>query len=141
MDAGGPSFTWQASDGETTSAVAVVTIDLAAIDDPPVATDGAVTTDEDTPVEVDLSDYVVDVDSLALTWSVDEALGGTVTLIDQGPLARFEPAQDAFGDTGFGFSFSANDGASDSNTAALSVTVRLRHVPLVMPRSIRLVLR
>ena len=49
---GTDSFTYTASDGQGGTDTATVTITVASVNDPPVATDDAYPTDEDTPLTV-----------------------------------------------------------------------------------------
>src|SRR6266542_1219782 len=51
---GTDAFTYRASDGTALSAPATVTINVAAVNDAPVAVDDAATTNEDTPVLIDV---------------------------------------------------------------------------------------
>src|ERR1044071_7242726 len=68
-DYNGPdSFTFTASDGNLTSAPATISINIRAVNDPPVPQNATVTTDEDTPVTVTLQ--ATDVDSPTVTFSI-----------------------------------------------------------------------
>ncbi len=122
-DYNGPdSFTFKANDGTDDSNIATVTITVNPVNDPPVADDQAVTTDEDTPVAITLT--AADVDGDALTF-------GVVDLPSHGDLSGVAPDLIYTPDTGYNgpdsFTFSANDGTVDSNTATVSITVDPTH--------------
>jgi VCBS repeat-containing protein len=61
------SFIYEISDGDQTD-TATVTITVNPVDDPPVAVDDYVTTDEDTPITIDVlaNDYDIEGDSFRL---------------------------------------------------------------------------
>jgi len=85
---------------------------------PPVAYGQSVTTDEDTSVDVTLS--ATDVDGDSLTYSiVANPSHGTVAL--SGNTATYTPATNYNGADSF--TFKANDGTVDSNTATVHITV------------------
>ncbi|MBA1342907.1 MAG: Tk-subtilisin [ANME-2 cluster archaeon] len=85
---------------------------------PPVAHYQSVTTDEDTSVSITLSATDVDGDSLMYS-IVDIPSNGTVSLLDN--TATYTPATNYNGADSF--TFEANDGTVDSNTATVSITV------------------
>src|SRR4029079_4167740 len=120
----GASFTFKANDGSLGSNEATVTISVSAVNDAPVASNGSSSTSEDTAVDVDLRTLVSDVDNPvnSLTFSVANAVNGSVALLGDGHTARFTPAQDYNGN-GASFTFKANDGALDSNEASVTVSV------------------
>ena len=115
---GTDSFTYRANDGTADSNVATVTITVNAVNHPPVAVDGSVTTNEDTATPVTLS--ASDPDGDALTYSVltgpsHGTLSGTAPDLTYTPAANYN-GPDAF-------TFTANDGTVDSNVATVSITV------------------
>src|SRR4029079_12200796 len=120
----GASFTFKANDGALDSNEATVTVSVSAVNDAPVASNGSASTSEDTAVEVDLRTLVSDVDNAvnSLTFSVANAVNGSVVLLGDGHTARFTPAQDYAGN-GARFTFKADDGALDSNEATVTVSV------------------
>src|SRR5262249_18668693 len=81
---GSDSFTYKAGDGQATSAAATVTINVTAVNDPPVAVDDSFSTPEDVPLTIAAPGVLTndtDVDNSTLT----TALGtgpqhGTLTL-------------------------------------------------------------
>ena len=115
---GADSFTFKANDGTVDSNTATVSITISAVNNAPVASDQSVTTPEDTSVEITLS--ATDVDGDSLTYSiVGDPSHGTVTL--SGNTATYTPATNYNGADSF--TFKANDGTVDSNTATVSITV------------------
>ncbi len=116
---GTDSFSFKANDGTTDSNEATVTIDVTPVNDAPVAADDSATTDEDTPLSESVS--ADDIDSSSLTYSlVAQAANGTVTVNADGSFT-YTPNADYNGADSF--TFKANDGELDSNTATVSITV------------------
>lgn len=119
---GSDSFTFKANDGTDDSNIATVTITVNSVNDPPVAHDQDVTTDEDTPLTITLT--ASDVDGDALTFGLDD-------LPSHGDLSGVAPDLIYTPDTGYNgpdsFTFSANDGTVDSNIATVSITVDPTH--------------
>ena len=115
------SFTFKANDGTLDSNAATYTVTITAVNDAPVASDGVLTTPEDTATSGTLS--ATDADSAALTFSiVTNGAKGTAAVTDPTTGAyTYTPQANASGtDT---FTFKANDGALDSNTATVTVTI------------------
>ena len=110
------TFTFQASDRVVNSNTATISITVTAVDDQALAAGQTVFTLQNQAVPVTLK--AVDVDGDALTYAVvsvpaDGSLSGTA------PDLTYTPTTDFTGsDT---FTFKANDGTSDSNTAVVSV--------------------
>jgi hypothetical protein len=115
---GADSFTFSVNDGSTESSVATVSITFTEVNDIPVATDQAVTTNEDTPVAITLG--ASDADGAAPTYTIvsgptNGTLSGTAPNLTYTPAANFSGADS--------FTFSVNDGSADSNVATVSLTV------------------
>ena len=118
---GSDSFAFKVSDGLTESQVAWVSVEIRETNLDPVASDGAVSTAEDTPVSGLLS--ASDPNSDPLTFSI----------VSQGTLGAAEitdPASGAYTYTpnpnvsgADSFTFKANDSITDSNIATVSVTI------------------
>ncbi|MDD4899880.1 MAG: Ig-like domain-containing protein, partial [Candidatus Omnitrophica bacterium] len=116
---GPDSFTFKANDGLADSNTATVTITINAINDTPYANEQSVNTDEDTPVAITLS--ATDADGDNLTYSVvtnpsNGSLTGTAANLTYTPNNKYKGTDS--------FSFKANDGHLDSNTATVSINVR-----------------
>jgi hypothetical protein len=115
---GSDSFTFRANDGAVDSNIANVAITVNPTNDAPVAQDGTANTDEDTSVAITLS--ASDIDGDALTYAVvtppaNGSLSGTA------PDLTYTPNGDYNGSDSF--TFKANDGTVDSNTANVAITV------------------
>jgi VCBS repeat-containing protein len=112
------TFTYHANDGSLDSNVATVSITVNAVNDPPVADDLIVTTDEDTAVAISLVGS--DPDNDPLTFSVVSGpTDGTLSGVP--PNLTYTPD---FNHTGLdSFTYKANDGTVDSNIATVSITV------------------
>ena len=95
------------------------------VSEPPVAADDAYGVDEDTPLSVDVAAGVLandtDPENGPLTAIlVDDAVHGELVLSDDGSFT-YTPDANYFGTDGF--TYVANDGGSDSNVAAVTITV------------------
>ena len=117
-------FSYQVNDGTTNSDVASVTINVAPINDPPVAVNDEYTTAEDTELLVDIPGVIlndVDPDSATLTATmVSSPQHGTVELGSDGKL-HYVPAADFNGVDGF--SYTVSDGEFTSDVASVTITV------------------
>ena len=123
---GTDSFTYTASDGSATSSAATVTITVVPDNAAPVAQNTSAVTLEDTSIDITL--LAADADSDPLTFAVTQPTNGTVTLI--GTTASYTP--DANFNGSDSFTFTANDGTVNSNTATVSITVNaVNDVPVV----------
>jgi hypothetical protein len=120
-DAGyhGPdSFTFKANDGSADSNTAMVSITVTAVNDIPVANAQSVSTAEDTAKAITLT--ATDADGDTLTYSVvAQPLHGDLT--GSAPALTYTPDAGYHGPDSF--TFKANDGSADSNTATVSITV------------------
>ena len=127
---GTDTFTFRANDGLTdSSAVTTVTITITPQNDAPVlAATQAATTPEDTPLSFTLNP-ATDVENDPLTYAiVTNSANGSVTCTGQS--CTFTPAANYNGTASF--TYKANDGALDSNTATVSITVTPVNDPPVM---------
>jgi gliding motility-associated-like protein len=117
---GPDNFTFTVNDGQANSAPATVSIQVISLGSPPTATNKNVSTNEDTPVDVDLTPLVTDSDGHPITHSVTvQPQHGVVVL--NGPIVTYTPNVNYFGnDT---ISFVGNDGIYNSNTAKIFLTV------------------
>lgn len=111
------SFTFAATDGALVSNVGTVTITVTGPNVPPVVEDGSITTSQNTPVNGTL--VATDANDDPLTYSiVENGTLGTAVITDANTGAfTYTPNDDVTGtDT---FTFIANDGQADSNTATI----------------------
>ena len=121
---GPDSFTYKVNDGTADSVVATVTLTVTAVNDPPVAANGSVTTAEDTPVTVDLRPLVSDVDNppAGLSFVPDtQPANGALTPTGTPGVYTYIPSENFHGSDAL--TFRMNDGAADSNLATVSLTV------------------
>jgi len=116
---GTDTITFKANDGTTDSNVA--TISILIINSPPVAQDGNLTVNQDTAGNGTL--VATDAENDSLIYSiVSNGSKGTAVITDTATGAyTYTPNPGENGDDTF--TFKANDGTSDSNTATISVTI------------------
>jgi hypothetical protein len=112
------TFSFVANDSMVDSDPAVIDIAITPINDPPVADALSITTDEDTPVAVSLTGTDVENDPLTFQVITDPVNG---TLSGSAPDLTYTPNPDYHGSDSF--TFTANDGALDSEQASATVTV------------------
>ena len=118
---GKDSFTFKANDGTVDSNTATVAITVNQVIDPPVADDQKVTANTADPTEITLT--ATDPGGNALTYAiVSQPKSGTITDLDEdtGSLVYTSNAGFTGKDS---FTFKANDGTVDSNTATVAITV------------------
>ncbi len=115
---GPDAFTFVVNDGRADSVAATVSIDVAPVNDEPVAGAQSVTTMQDTATSITLTGS--DVDGDALTFSV---AGGPShgTLSGVAPILTYTPASGYSGADSF--TFVTNDGQANSAPATVSITV------------------
>jgi len=122
---GSDSFTFRVKDGPVTgeawatSNTATVSLAVSSVNDPPVAEDQSVGTDEDTAVEITLA--ASDVDGDALSFAVAGAGPQHGTVECDGPACAYTPAQDYNG--GDAFEFEVSDGNGGTATGLVDIAV------------------
>jgi len=128
---GGNSFTVSVSDG-TAAVNATLNITVINTNDAPVANDDSATTAEDVSVAITLPVSDVDVGDM-LTYAV---LAGPTNGVLSGtaPNLTYTPNSDYSGTDSF--TFKANDGTVDSNTATVSITVNANDAPFALNDSV-----
>ncbi len=125
---GSDSFTFKANDGELDSNTAAVSISVT--NQAPVATNFNESVEEGQWAIIDLAAHASDADSDALMFSfVSSPSHGSADLDPYTGQVIYTPYSDYSGPDSF--TFRANDGAIDSNTAMVSITVT--GLPLVVP--------
>ena len=132
---GTDTFTYKANDGTVDSATATVTINVNAI---PEVVDDAYSVDEDGTLAKDASvgvlanDTDADNDTLTVT-VVDQPAHGTLNLSADGSFTYIPDANYHGTDT---FTYKANDGTHDSETATVTITVNsINDVPIAVDDS------
>jgi VCBS repeat-containing protein len=121
---GSDSFTYKANDGNLDSNTATVSLTITPVNDSPVAVNDSYTTAEDTALTVSApgvrgNDTDVDGDTLTAVL-VSGPAHGTLTFNSNGSFT-YTPAANYNGSDSF--TYKVNDGALDSNTATVSLTV------------------
>ncbi|MFQ6029903.1 MAG: tandem-95 repeat protein, partial [Dehalococcoidia bacterium] len=114
------SFTFQVNDGVGGSNIATVDITVFEANDPPVADDQALATDEDVALGITLTATDVDLPPQTLTYSVMTPPSNG-TLSGTAPNLTYTPNQDFNGADSF--TFQANDGIISSNVATVDIAV------------------
>ncbi|WP_224815062.1 tandem-95 repeat protein [Hasllibacter sp. MH4015] len=118
---GTDTVTYTISDGNGGTDTATVTFNVAPVNDAPDAVNDSVTTDEDTPITIDVLDNDTDVDgdTLEITGASVPADQGVVSIV--GGELLFEPAENFNGEATISYSISDGNGGTD--TAEVTVTV------------------
>lgn len=116
--AGQDAFTFKANDGFLDSNIATITISITATNQPPVAYDQSISTPINTPIAIILT--ATDPENQPLTYHIisPPAHGKLSGLM---PNITYTPSADTSGVDSF--TFRANDGSLDSNTATLSIKI------------------
>ena len=121
---GGDSFSYTARDSDGDTATATVSLAVAAVNDPPVAQDDTVTTNEDTTLTLTAAGLLAndsdpDGDTLAIS-AVGGAVHGSVALgVNDDVL--FTPAAGFSGQASFTYTAADGQGGSDTGTVAIEV--------------------
>jgi hypothetical protein len=123
---GTDSFSYVVNDGELNSQPAIVSITVSAVNDAPTASPQAASVDEDSELAISLSGSDPDGDSLTYSIVSQPASG---TLSGAPPAVTYMPNHDFSGSDGF--SFAVSDGALESVTARVSITVNAVNDPPV----------
>ncbi len=120
---GPASFTYTVSDGQGGFSTATVTVNVTPVNDPPVAANDSVLTNEDqpltlTPATLLGNDVDVDGDPLTIT-GVQGAVNGTVSLVNG--VVVFTPAPNYNGPASF--TYTMTDGKGGTSTATVNILV------------------
>jgi large repetitive protein len=118
---GTDTVTYQISDGKGGFSTATITVTVAAVNDPPVAANDVIGTDEDTPVRIPVLANDLDADGDPLTITVATSPNGTVVINPDGTIT-FTPSHDFSGPTTITYTIS--DGKGGTSTATVTVDVR-----------------
>jgi len=124
------TFAVQVTDGVYTNSE-TITIEVKEVNSNPIANDQTITTDENTPISVQLSATDSDLPANALTYSIKTGpTNGTISNFDSatGELT-YTPSNNYSGSDSF--TFKANDGTADSNIATISITVNAKPAPII----------
>jgi len=130
--AGLDAFTFVVSDGLAFSDPAVVSVTVLPANDAPVAYPQAVTTTEDTAVQIILSGYDPDDDPLSFTVVTSPSHG---VLAGIAPTLTYTPTPDYYGPDAF--TFVVSDGLITSTPAVVSITVLPANgAPVAYPQAV-----
>jgi CshA-type fibril repeat protein len=122
----GPNFngtdtiTYAISDGNGGTATATVTVTVGPVNDPPVATDDAVSTNEDTPVTIPVLANDTDIDGNPLSVTAATSPDGTVAINPDGTIT-FTPNPNFNGVATI--TYTVSDGQGGIDTAVVTVDV------------------
>ena len=115
---GSDSFTYTTSDTLAISQAATVTINITAVNQPPIANNQSVSTNEDNDLLISLTGS--DPESQPVTYTIlTQPSHGT--LIGTAPLITYHPTANYFGSDSF--TFKVSDNLTDSNVATVTITV------------------
>jgi uncharacterized protein (TIGR03437 family) len=115
---GSDSFTYQVSDGKGGTDTAVITIEIAPVNDAPTTVNQDVATQQGQPAGITLTGSDVDGDSLSFSVTSGPSHG---TLSGSAPNVTYNPANGYQGADSFGFQVS--DGKGGSATGAVNISV------------------
>ncbi len=118
-------FDYTANDGAGGTSTAHVGVNVACVNDAPVATDDAATTNEDTQLVVSAFDMVgndsdVEFDGLTVT-AIDNVTGGIASL-DAGDVT-FDPTANLCGPGAGGFDYTVDDGNGGTDTGHVTIDI------------------
>ncbi len=118
---GTDTFTYRATDGEAYSEPVEVTVNVAPVNDAPVAVDDTAECDEDSYVDIDVLANDTDIDSVDL-WvaGIDDVTNGSVDYNEDGTL-RFTPDPDFNGTASF--TYTNTDEGLESDPATVTIEV------------------
>lgn len=129
---GSDSFTFRVFDGVLYSSPATVTLNITAVNDPPVATARSVTVTEDTPIGVTLAGTDIEGSVLSFTVLTQPTKG---TLSGSAPNLTYTPALNATGADSF--TFRVSDGSANSTAATVSLNISaVNDLPVAVARSV-----
>jgi hypothetical protein len=124
------TFVYKANDGNSDSNVATVTITVDAVDDEPIAVGDDPTTQEDTPVDIDVLGNDVGLGDAPVRLMVAiQPTHGTAEVVED--RIRYTPVTDFHGQDSF--SYTVTDVDDDTSTATVTITVNsVNDAPLSM---------
>ncbi len=122
---GTATLTVQATDTGGLSVSQTFDVNVAAINDDPMADTTTLNTNEDTAVEIDLRTLVEDLETPDddLVFNVGNAVNGSVELLPDGHTARFTPADDYNGPASFDYDVTDTGDNGDSAITSGPVTI------------------
>ncbi len=135
---GTDTVTYTIADGKGGTASTTVTINVAPVNDPPVAVADTATTTEDTPVTVAVltNDRDVDGDPLTVTGATVDPAKGSVTVNPDGTLT-FTPAANVNGPVTVTYTLSDGQGGGTTGTATVTIVAPTPTPPSSAPAPAR----
>jgi VCBS repeat-containing protein len=127
---GADSFTFKANDGLADSNTATISVTVDPLPDAPVASNGTLTVNEDS-VDNPGTLVATDADGDPLTFSIVTPASNGTAVITNATTGAYTYTPNAGYDGGDSFTFKANDGTVDSNTATITITVVPHPAPAV----------
>ena len=121
---GTDTFEYQICDDDGACDTATVTIDVGGVNDPPVANDDSASTEEDTPVDVDVTDNDTDVDGTIDPTTVtitDDADNGSTSVDPVTGVVTYTPDPDFNGTDTFEYQVCDDGGLCDTATVTITV--------------------
>ena len=118
---GSDTFTYKVNDGALDSATYTITVNVAAVNDAPTASNASITTDEDTAYSGSLPGYT-DVDGDAVTYSLGSAASHGTAVVNANGTYTYTPALNFNGGDSFGYTINDSHGGSHSYTVSVTVT-------------------
>ena len=119
---GSDSFTYVVSDGNGGTDTGTVDVTVTAVNDPPVATNDAATTAEDTAIVMRVLDNDTDVegDTLSVT-AVSTTSNGAAAITDDGTTVTYTPNANFHGSDSFTYVVSDGNGGTDTGTVDVTI--------------------
>ncbi|MEM7259386.1 MAG: Ig-like domain-containing protein, partial [Pseudomonadota bacterium] len=99
---------------------ATVTVTVTDVNNTPIAANDTATTDEDTPISIDVLSNDTDADGDTLIVSVTTAASNGTAVVN-GQNVDYTPAADFNGSDSFGYTISDGNGGSDSATVSITI--------------------
>jgi hypothetical protein len=125
---GTDTITYTISDGQGGFSTATITVNVAPVNDPPIARNDVAITDADTPVRISVLGNDNDIDGDPLTITAASSPNGTIVRNADGTIT-FTPTAGFVGATTITYTIS--DGKGGTSTATVAVTVRPTNTPPV----------
>jgi len=130
------TFTYYANDGKDNSAETLVTITVVPVNDPPIAVNDAIITNEDTPVKITVLSNDTDVDETlkgSMIIIVTQPVHGTVAVNKNNGKVTYTPSLNYYGNDSFTYKLKDSGGAF-SNVATVTITVNpVNDMPIAAP--------
>lgn len=115
---GADIFTYRVNDGTFNSNVATVSVNILEVNDPPVANNLSVTTDEEMPVNLPLN--YSDIEDTSLTFEITQAPSKGV-LSGTAPNLVYQPNEDEFGTDSFVYQVTDSGALTSSGTVSINI--------------------